>query len=247
MLAVHDERNFKTSAGKIPNPVPEQNATSSQKTCMTDREPCSCQLFMPLGVCLLFLNTLSLLCLLYKQNIRVLAELSIILDINRITLTSVVVITIIICILFTFCRNRRGASWKKRVLLVSACAPARWADTGWDLFQSNRGESVENQAEAERGLQHSPPLPSFITHAQISAISCAKGKQIQENYVEMEDQGGVENEGLGEWRFCEGNHWLGLLDRIILHYWRFTALIFIFICDSSFLNHGLFWHESHAV
>lgn len=34
----------------------------------------------------------------------------------------------------------------------------------------------------------------------------------------MEDQGGVGNEGLGERRFCEENHWLGLLDRIKLHY-----------------------------
>lgn len=31
---------------------------------------------------------------------------------------------------------------------------------------------------------------------------------------------------------------MGLLHRIILHYWRFTVLIFIFICESSFLNHG---------
>lgn len=49
---------------------------------------------------------------------------AVILDINRITLTSVVVtkIIIIICILFIFCRNRRSASWQKGVLLVSACA-----------------------------------------------------------------------------------------------------------------------------
>lgn len=60
MLAEHGERSFKSSAGKIPNPVPEQNATSSLKTCMTDREPCSCQLSLPLGACLLFLNTFSL-------------------------------------------------------------------------------------------------------------------------------------------------------------------------------------------
>lgn len=71
---------------------------------MTEREPCSCQFFTPFGGVLIifeyFTSPVVLLtkCHLYKQKIRVLSQLPLILDINRITMTSVVVIMIIICI-----------------------------------------------------------------------------------------------------------------------------------------------------